>query len=76
MAIDLGLRSKKSTLVGRQERCRLVVEYFGSQVFAIASGRYMKSIVKDDDILDAFAALRTAERLIGGAAQRMAEPVR
>ncbi len=56
---------------GHLERLALVSEYFGLAAFSSARLRYTKREVADDDILDAFAALWTAERILRGEGVRM-----
>lgn len=54
---------------GREERQRLVDEYFGPTAFGDVRARFARKCVADDDILDAFAALWSAERLLRGEAR-------
>lgn len=58
--------SKKRT-EGFTPRLALVTRHFGADAFARVRSRWTKSRVADDDVLDAFAALWTAERIAGGA---------
>ena len=56
---------KKSKLEGRDMRRRLVIPHFGQSLFddALATAR---GSAKEDDVLDAFAALWSAERIHAG----------
>jgi predicted RNase H-like nuclease len=59
------MRCKKSSFEGRAERCRLVDQFFGPEAYAQVRSRFPKRTdVGDDDILDAFAALWSAERIL------------
>jgi predicted RNase H-like nuclease len=51
---------------GRADRHALVAEHFGVHAFPEVRGRHRRTEVADDDILDAFAALWTAERIVRG----------
>jgi predicted RNase H-like nuclease len=53
----------KKKRVGAEMRLRLVTEHFGERAFDTVRLRYTRKDVADDDILDAFAALWTAERI-------------
>jgi predicted RNase H-like nuclease len=57
----------KKTVIGRAERLRLVASHFAVDFAALRRGIPAK-LAGDDDILDALAALWTAERIAGGAA--------
>jgi predicted RNase H-like nuclease len=57
----------KRTPEGRAERLRLVEEHFGGG-FEATRRDIPQSQAADDDILDAFAALWTAERIVRGMA--------
>jgi predicted RNase H-like nuclease len=61
----------KKTASGREERRVLIDEHFGSSAFPEVRCLYRRDEVADDDILDAFAALRTAERILSGDADRL-----
>lgn len=61
----------KHTVQGRDERLALVSAKFGDDVFATVRARYSKALAGDDDILDAFAALWTAERIASGRARKL-----
>jgi predicted RNase H-like nuclease len=58
----------KKKAAGRAERLALVTRRFGPEVFAAVRLRHPRGDVADDDLLDAFAALWTAERVLGGEA--------
>jgi predicted RNase H-like nuclease len=58
----------KRTLEGRSERLQLVNQHFGG-AFEKLRPMLRRSEVADDDLLDAFAALWTAERILDGTAQ-------
>ncbi|MBK6791344.1 MAG: DUF429 domain-containing protein [Anaerolineales bacterium] len=65
------LQSKK-TASGRQERLALLTPIFGDGVFqALEARRELSS--QPDDVLDAFAALWTAERIYQGVARPLPE---
>lgn len=53
---------------GRAIRAELVAQRFGNDAFHDVRAKYRRSEVADDDILDAFAALWTAERIQRGRA--------
>ncbi|HEX6101246.1 MAG TPA: DUF429 domain-containing protein [Thermoanaerobaculia bacterium] len=53
----------KKSEEGAATRLGLVAGHFGEQAFATIRARYKRRDVADDDILDAFAALWTAERI-------------
>jgi predicted RNase H-like nuclease len=56
---------------GADKRRALVTHHFGADAFEPIRARYKKSEVANDDILDAFAALWTAERIIRGEADTL-----
>jgi predicted RNase H-like nuclease len=64
--------AKKHPL-GRAARRALVDGCFGADAFLEVRGRHRKADVADDDILDAFAALWTAERIARGEAATLPE---
>lgn len=65
----------KKNFAGRRERLALVSRHFGAAAFAALRDCHVKRDVSDDDILDAFGALWTAERIVRGEAVRLpAEP--
>ena len=61
------MQHAKRTSEGRDERLRLVTEYFGG-AFDTVRREVSRRHAADDDILDAFAALWTAERILKGVA--------
>ena len=63
----------KKVREGRAKREQLVARHFGARVFAEARARFLKKDVASDDILDAFAALWTAERIARGEARCLPE---
>jgi predicted RNase H-like nuclease len=56
--------SPRRSQFGAGKRRALIDAHFGSAAFETIRGRYQKKDVADDDILDAFAALWTAERIV------------
>ena len=62
----------KKTAAGRRERERLVIERHGDDAIGRIAREYRRRDVALDDIIDAFAVLRTAERL--GAGQAISLP--
>jgi predicted RNase H-like nuclease len=62
------MRHRKRGREGRQQRQRLVGDHFGGSAYDEVRKRHPGPLVASDDILDAFAALRTAERVLAGAA--------
>lgn len=69
MAGERPLGSGKKTPKGREERRRLLEPYFGRAVGEPLADRPGR--VAEDDILDAFAALWTAERIAKGIAETL-----
>lgn len=63
----------KKSLEGADRRRRLIARHFGSASFDIIRGRYKRRDVADDDIMDAFAALWTAERILNRSARTLPE---
>jgi predicted RNase H-like nuclease len=61
----------KKSEAGFAIRHRLVSDHFGPTSYDTVRSRYRRSHVADDDILDAFAALWTAERIRAGVAQQL-----
>jgi len=59
----------KKCNAGRIERRRLVDEYFGTTAYDSVRTQFARKHVADDDVLDAFAALWTAERVLQGKAR-------
>jgi predicted RNase H-like nuclease len=64
------VESKKSE-EGIAIRRALVSAHFGMNAYETVRARYRRSVVADDDILDAFAALRSAERIRDGVARQL-----
>jgi predicted RNase H-like nuclease len=58
------MREAKKRAAGREARRDLVEGYFGAEAFPEVRRRHRRADVADDDILDAFAALWTAERIV------------
>ena len=58
----------KKTASGKLRRQELVAASFGAGAYAAVRAQVGRSAVADDDILDAFAALWSAERLLNGTA--------
>lgn len=56
----------KKHALGRAARLDLVEKHFGRAAFHDVRVRYRKAEAADDDLLDAFAALWTAERIVQG----------
>lgn len=54
----------KKSKEGFAKRRALIDQHFSTDVFEVIRARYKKRDVEDDDILDAFAALWTAERIL------------
>ena len=57
------MTANKKTAEGRNERRRLIDSYFDKSAFDRVRREYKVKDVAHDDILDAFAALWTAERI-------------
>lgn len=65
--------AKKNEL-GRDLRMTLVAGCFGPDAFQRIRRSYLKKLVADDDILDAFAAVWTAWRIVSGTAAILPTP--
>jgi predicted RNase H-like nuclease len=63
----------KKTEEGAAIRRALIDEHFGAEEYEKVRQRYKRREAADDDILDAFAALRTAERIMSGEAATLPE---
>lgn len=63
----------KRTKAGQRERRALVASRYGNDVFLRLRAEHARQHVADDDLLDAFALLWTAERLHAGTAVRWPE---
>ena len=59
---------------GFELRSRLVEEFFGRTAFQCVRESAPKGVVADDDILDAFAALWSAWRILAGISQSLPDP--
>lgn len=68
------LPSAKKTAPGKALRQQLVAATFGDGAFDAVRQQWRRSLVADDDILDAFAALWSAERLLAGGATVLPDP--
>jgi predicted RNase H-like nuclease len=66
LAWNGALAPSKKSREGREARLRLVAREFGSDAYRGVRARYLVKDVGHDDILDAFAALWTAERVLRG----------
>jgi predicted RNase H-like nuclease len=67
------MNHSKKTQAGRADRMRLISAYFGVDAFETVRAKDRRRDVADDDILDAFAALRTAERIANGISRSLPE---
>ena len=65
------MRASKKTRVGHAQRRALVDGFFGAAAFEDVRRRFRIKEAADDDILDAFAALWTARRVLGGEAKTL-----
>jgi predicted RNase H-like nuclease len=63
----------KRTPEGRAQRLELVGKHFGDGTFQRVRAKYPRDAAADDDILDALAALWTAERIARGEARTLPE---
>jgi predicted RNase H-like nuclease len=70
------LQHSKKRVEGREQRKRLVETYFGKASFEDVRARFSRAEVGSDDILDAFAALWTAERILRREARWVPEELR
>ena len=61
----------KSTLLGRNDRLRLIESHFGHGLFESLRAQVAVRDVADSDLLDAFAALFTADRIAKSTAQSL-----
>lgn len=67
---------RKKSANGRAKRSQLIASHFGADAFDLVRSQIPRREAKDDDILDAFAALWTAERIHEGTAERIpANPI-
>ncbi|MCA9287591.1 MAG: DUF429 domain-containing protein [Phycisphaerales bacterium] len=65
------LEHGKKTMEGQQIRRELIAKTFGPEAFAKVRAAHPRSEASDDDITDAFAALRTAMRIDSGESQTL-----
>ena len=65
------MRHSKRTPAGRTERMALVEAWLGTGVLERARGNISRGQLADDDILDACAALWTANRILAGIAETL-----
>ncbi len=65
---DRPMTHPKRTGPGFMERIALVETVFGPEAYSSVRAKYPRKKVADDDILDAFAALWTAQRIAAGSA--------
>jgi len=64
----------KKTKEGRAIRRALIDKEYGADAFEAVRHRYKRRGAADDDILDAFAALHTAARIVAGSAITIPSP--
>jgi predicted RNase H-like nuclease len=69
----LAIVEPKRKRAGFARRHELVSAHFGADAYTTIRDRYTRKDVADDDILDAFAALWTAERILRGIARSLPE---
>jgi predicted RNase H-like nuclease len=67
------LPSGKRSPPGREQRRRLVDRYFGPAAYEAVRARFLVRDVAHDDILDAFATLWSAERILRGTSRSLPE---
>jgi predicted RNase H-like nuclease len=67
------MNHSKKTQAGHADRIRLISAHFGEDAFETVRAKHRPRDVADDDILDAFAALRTAERIANGVSRSLPE---
>jgi predicted RNase H-like nuclease len=72
----VAIRASKKTVAGQRERLALVEAHFGAGSFTRVQRRLAPLRAPADDILDAFAALWTAERIASGVARTLPEQPR
>jgi predicted RNase H-like nuclease len=63
----------KKSKEGADKRRALITQHFGADAFEPIRARYKRKEVGDDDILDAFAALWTGERILNGTSGNLPE---
>jgi predicted RNase H-like nuclease len=67
------MQFRKTSRRGRNERGRLVDRYFGPAAYEVVRDQFRVKDVGHDDILDAFAALWSAERILRGVSRTLPE---
>ena len=67
------MRFRKTSRRGRNERRRLVDQYFGPAAYEVVRDQFRVKDVSHDDILDAFATLWSAERILRGVSRTLPE---
>ena len=67
------MRFRKKLRRGRSERRLMVDQYFGPAAYEVVRDRFRVKDVGHDDILDAFAALWSAERILRGLGKTLPE---
>jgi predicted RNase H-like nuclease len=65
------MKFSKKKAGGKLERMRLVNAFLGEEILLKARGQHLRKTLADDDVMDAIAALWTAERIANGAASRI-----
>ena len=65
------INDPKKSGAGFARRSHLITAHFGEEAFESVRGRYSRRRAADDDILDAFAALWTAERIAAGRSESL-----
>jgi predicted RNase H-like nuclease len=70
----VSLAQAKKSEEGMNIRTGLVDDYFGREVRSAVRQKHPSSLLADDDINDAFAALWTAERICSGGAGVIPDP--
>jgi predicted RNase H-like nuclease len=65
------MRHRKTRRPGRRERLAIVERHFGADAFEAVRERHPLGEVGHDDILDAFAALWSAERVLRACAETL-----
>lgn len=65
------MKHSKRDSAGRAERLALVEAWLGTGVLANTRGNFSRGQLADDDILDAYAALWTANRILAGVAETL-----
>jgi predicted RNase H-like nuclease len=68
------IAEKKKSGAGMAIRARLIDDHFGENVRHLVRQQHSRSLVQDDDVNDALAALWTAERIHSGTAMVIPNP--